>query len=599
VFALTLGLGCSPSWESSLLAGAPARSWTAALLREPAWTGESNQAQAWFGHSLASAGDVNGDSFSDLIVGAAFFDNGEMDEGRALVFLGSATGLSRTPAWTAESNQAFGVMGTSVASAGDVNGDGYVDVIVGASGFDNGQLNEGRVSLYLGSALGLSAAPAWSAESNQEDAYLGDYTAASAGDVNRDGFDDVIIGAYLFDNGQTDEGRAFVYHGSATGLSPTPAWTAESNQANAYFGWAVASAGDVNGDGYDDVIVGSERFDNGETDEGRAFVYLGSAVGLSPTPAWTTESNQAGGYLGAAVASAGDVNRDGYDDVMIGIQRYDNGQTDEGRTDVYLGSASGLSSTPAWSVESNQAGATSWSVASAGDVNGDGYDDILVGSPFFDDPEMDEGRVHLYLGSDAGVSALPVWTGESNQARSEFGAFAVSAGDVNGDGYADVAVSAYLFENGQTDEGRVFVYLGRAVDAGTTDAGTTDAGTTDAGTTDAGTTDAGTTDAGTTDAGTTDAGTTDAGTTDTGTTDAGTTHAGATDGGTSDAGVASDTGAGNTQGGPSARSLRVGCSASDTFGPALCPLGFALFRKRRARPCGAKLGRVVPSDPRE
>jgi hypothetical protein len=83
-----------------------------------------------------------------------------------------------------------------------------------------------------------------------------------------------------------------VYHGSASGLSTTPNWTAESNQANAEFGFSVASAGDVNGDGFSDVIVGAWLFDNGETDEGRAFVYHGSASGLSTTPNWTAESNQ-------------------------------------------------------------------------------------------------------------------------------------------------------------------------------------------------------------------------------------------------------------------------------------------------------------------
>jgi hypothetical protein len=228
-----------------------------------AWTAESNQAGAFFGYSVASAGDVNGDGYSDVIVGAYLFDNGETDEGRAFVYHGSASGLSTTPNWTAESNQANAQFGVSVASAGDVNGDGYSDVIVGAYRFDNGQTDEGRAFVYHGSASGLSTTPNWTAESNQGNAEFGS-SVASAGDVNGDGFSDVIVGAYLFDNGETDEGRAFVYHGSASGLSTTPNWTAESNQANAQFGYSVASAGDVNGDGFSDVIVGAPLFDNGK-----------------------------------------------------------------------------------------------------------------------------------------------------------------------------------------------------------------------------------------------------------------------------------------------------------------------------------------------
>jgi hypothetical protein len=257
------------------------------LSTTPNWTAESNQANAEFGYSVASAGDVNGDGFSDVIVGAPLFDNGETDEGRAFVYHGSASGLSTTPNWTAESNQVNALFGNSVASAGDVNGDGFSDVIVGAWLFDNGETDEGRAFVYHGSASGLSTTPNWTAESNQALAWFG-FSVASAGDVNGDGFSDVIVGAYLFDNGETNEGRAFVYHGSANGVNNgvpgTPAnaaWTAESNQANAQFGSSVASAGDVNGDGFSDVIVGAYWFDNGQTDEGAAFVYYGNGgIGL-------------------------------------------------------------------------------------------------------------------------------------------------------------------------------------------------------------------------------------------------------------------------------------------------------------------------------
>lgn len=164
--------------------------------------------------------------------------------------------------------------------------------------------------------------------------------------MNGDGYSDVIVGAYAFDNGQSDEGRAFVYHGSASGLSASANWTVESDQASANFGWSVSTAGDVNGDGYSDVIAGAFSFSNGQAYEGRAFVYHGSTSGLSATDNWTAESNQGSAYFGWSVSTAGDVNGDGYSDVIVGAYQFSNRQTYEGRAFVYYGNGgTGLRST--------------------------------------------------------------------------------------------------------------------------------------------------------------------------------------------------------------------------------------------------------------
>src|SRR5438034_1355257 len=109
-------------------------------------------------------------------------------------------------------------------------------------------------------------------------------------------------------------------------------WTAVGHQSGVGFGGSVASAGDVNGDGYDDVIAGAPSYDLGAIDEGRAFLFLGSPAGLSIAPDWTVEGHQSYAYFGSSVASAGDVNGDGYDDVIAGAPTYDRGGvTDEGR----------------------------------------------------------------------------------------------------------------------------------------------------------------------------------------------------------------------------------------------------------------------------
>ncbi len=195
--------------------------------------------------------------------------------------------------------------------AGDVNGDGYSDIIVGAYDFDDGQSDEGRAFVYHGSAAGLATSPAWTAESDQASALFGS-TVSTAGDVNGDGYSDVIIGALYYDNGQQGEGRAFVYHGSAGGLATSAAWTAESNQASASFGSTVSTAGDVNGDGYSDVIIGASTYDNEQGHTGKAFVYHGSPAGLQTSPAWTAQGDQNVNLFGLSVSSAGDVNGDGF-----------------------------------------------------------------------------------------------------------------------------------------------------------------------------------------------------------------------------------------------------------------------------------------------
>ncbi len=226
--------------------------------------------------------------------------------------------------WTAESDQASAYFGTSVSSAGDVNGDGYGDVVVGAP--------NGKAYLYLGSASGLDATAAWTAESDQFAAFLqyGDFVS-SAGDVNGDGYGDVVMGAY-------DEGRAYLCLGSASGLDATAAWTAESDQADAWFGKSVSTAGDVNDDGYGDVVVGAVNYDNGESAEGRAYLYLGSASGLGTSAAWTAESDQDSAWFGYSVSSVGDVNSDGYGDVVVGAPYYDDEPCcNGGRAYLYLG----------------------------------------------------------------------------------------------------------------------------------------------------------------------------------------------------------------------------------------------------------------------
>jgi hypothetical protein len=430
------------------------------LSTSPAWTYESDQPGAEFGLWVSTAGDVNGDGYSDVISTAWYYDDEEFDEGKAFLFHGSAAGLSAPISWTAEGDQSTGQFGISVSTAGDVNGDGYSDVIIGANCYDNGETDEGRAYVYLGSSAGLLATPSWFAESDQAFSNFG-IRVSTAGDINGDGYSDVIVAAMTYHNGETDEGKVFAFYGSVSGLSLTPNWVAESNNEYAFFGYQLKAAGDVNGDGYSDIIVGAESFSNGEYREGRAFIYHGSTSGLSQTANWTYECNQPLSRLGYGVSSAGDVNGDGFSDVLVSAMDYDNGQTDEGIVFLFYGSSTGLSVNPNWSAEGNQDGANfGTEVSGAGDVNGDGYSDVIIGSWLYSNGEYREGKAFVYHGSASGLSSSANWTAESNQAESIFGIAVSNAGDVNGDGYSDVIVGAPHFENGTWREGRAFVYHG-------------------------------------------------------------------------------------------------------------------------------------------
>jgi hypothetical protein len=428
------------------------------------WTSDSQQTPIpAYGYSVASAGDVNNDGFDDIIVGAYQYDHGNTNEGSAFVFHGSHTGLSLSANWTAEGDQANAYFGNSVASAGDVNNDGFDDVIVGARLFDNGQADEGKAFVYRGSATGLSPSYSWTAEPNQATANFG-VSVASAGDVNNDGFDDVIVGANLYNNGENDEGIVFLYRGSVNGPSLFANWSSESNKASSDYGFSVAGAGDVNGDGFDDVIIGAPKFNDTLSGEGKAFVYLGSSAGLDSGAIWTAKGGLSSVNFGYSVAGAGHTNNDTFDDVIVGAWKYSNGQTSEGRAYVFQGTADGPEAAASWYTESDQAGA--WLgevVASAGDVNGDGYDDVAVGSSLYDNGETDEGSVFVHLGDAAGLGTSAAWVLDNNQQSSNLGLSVAGAGDVNGDGYDDIVAGAQKYDiTGKTDQGRAYVFLGSA-----------------------------------------------------------------------------------------------------------------------------------------
>ncbi len=425
------------------------------LSASPNWSKLGTEASGYLGTSVASAGDVNGDGYSDVIIGGTGLA-GRL--GNAKLFLGSAAGLSATPAWSVNGEHVDDLYGHVVASAGDVNGDGYGDVLVGAPGWPN-YTWRGKVYLYLGSPAGLSATPAWTGTGAVPDDRFG-YGLSSAGDVNGDGFSDVLIGSYMYNSGQ---GKAQVFHGSAMGLPAVPNWTVLGS-ANSFFAASVSQAGDVNGDGYDDVIIGADLHDIlGASNHGAAFVYHGSPAGLSSSPDWSAFGSHGGARFGNSVSYAGDVNGDGYSDVVIGEYYHDVGtNTEAGRAYVFHGSPFvGLLATANTIIDGVQLSAQSGvSVCSAGDVNGDGYSDVIIGAHRFSMFYLYQGSANVHLGSASGIGVAPAWSAYGNGTGSNFGFRVALAGDVNGDGYSDVIVGADKESAGASTGGGAFLFQG-------------------------------------------------------------------------------------------------------------------------------------------
>ncbi|HMB71217.1 MAG TPA: integrin alpha, partial [bacterium] len=335
----------------------------------PVWTRAGGKTNAHFGWSVCTAGDVNGDGYSDAIVGAPDWDGGAVGSGAAFVYHGGPNGLQATAAWNQSGFTLNGRYGHCVSTAGDVNGDGYYDIIVGEPAWTGNQTNEGRALVYHGSASGLSFVPAWTAEWFEAFAETG-ASVAWAGDVNGDGHDDVLVGIPSDDRSRLpDAGMVRVFHGSASGLSTSAAINLLGQEPGEEFGYSVCTAGDVNADGYSDIAVGSWKWDGPGTDRGRVQVWLGSASGITGSSDWSAEGEADGDLFGAAAATVGDGDGDGYADLIVGAPYYNGVYADVGKVYIYQGNATSLQTTPIWTQNGFNVGAHSGtSVGTPGDL---------------------------------------------------------------------------------------------------------------------------------------------------------------------------------------------------------------------------------------
>ncbi len=429
---------------------------------DAAWVGTGAARSYEYGYAVAGAGDVDGDGYADVLVGQRYVlhPDGQY-AGRAVLHRGSPAGTIDTPAWERWGNASFDGFGEALAGAGDVNGDGYADVVIGAP-FDSQTAYEaGRAEVFLGGAAGLGPEAFWYGFGSTVRGWYG-RRVAGAGDVNGDGYADLLVSAYEETAPDSGQGRAYLYLGSPYGPTPAtqPDWVGTGEVRSATYGAGLAGAGDVNGDGYADVIVGAPFLSTSVAQIGRVYVYHGSSAGLSAAPNWIASGDRPSACLGLAVAGAGDVNGDGFGDVVVASGNYADPFPQEGHARLYLGSPDGLAPGPAWTAESDMRFSYfGGAIAAPGDVDGDGYADVLIGVPYFERDFWQQGAAFLYHGQAQGLAAGPRWRYLGISDYLDLGWSLAAAGDVDGDGWPDLIVGAPS-SNHYSYPGLAFVLLG-------------------------------------------------------------------------------------------------------------------------------------------
>lgn len=404
--------------------------------------------------------DVNGDGFSDVAIASTGADNGR---GRVDVYYGSASGISAMPSATlrgAELNASFGF---SIASAGDVNGDGFGDLVVGApQSSPSGRMGAGSVHVFLGGSSGIGSIAVVVLEGETASSQFG--TAVQGiGDVNADGRADIAAGAPLAaPGGRTEAGAVSVFAGTASGIAATPLRVLEGPRAHERFGSAVAGGGDINGDGVADLAVGSSAAEvMGRVQAGAFSVFHGSNTGPASSATRLVEGTTAYDNLGCALSMGGDVNGDGYSDMIVGARSASPaGITGAGQALLFVGSPSGLSPSAVASFNGTDPGdAVGTTVRIATDVNGDGFSDVVVGAPSAG--AADGGSIFLFQGNSTVLSMIPAWRADNIELQGRLPSSLACSGDVNGDGFSDlVAGNSMAGSGGRSSSGVATIWRG-------------------------------------------------------------------------------------------------------------------------------------------